>query len=264
MGIVNVTPDSFYDGGRYGSVEAVLAYARRLIAEGADLIDIGGESTRPGAAPVSAEEESARVLPVVTALRAETDLPISIDTTKAAVAAAALAAGADLVNDVSAARFDPAMLPLAAECRAGIVLMHMQGTPATMQEAPKYGNVVREVAAFLAERAAAARAAGVAAHRILVDPGIGFGKRAEHNLALLAHLDALVALGFPVLVGPSRKAFLGVLTGDPPEGRLAASLAAVVLAVARGACAVRVHDVAEARRALAVVDAVTRAGHGAN
>jgi len=256
MGIVNVTPDSFADGGHHATAEQAVAHARRLIAEGADLIDIGGESTRPGAQPVAVEVERARVLPVVAALRAETGLPISVDTTKAEVAAAALAAGADMVNDVSAGRFDSAMLPLVAERGAAVVLMHMQGTPATMQQAPAYGDVVAEVAAFLAERAAAARSAGIDAERIWVDPGIGFGKRPEHNLALLAHLERLAALGFPVLVGASRKTFLGALGGEPVEARLAASLAAAVLAVAHGARAVRVHDVAPTRRAVAVADAV--------
>ena len=259
MGIVNVTPDSFYDGGRCQTVDAALAHARRLLAEGADLIDVGGESTRPGARPVPAAEERARVLPVIAAVRAATDLPISIDTTKAEVAAAALAAGADIVNDVSAGRFDAAMLPLVAERGAGIVLMHMHGTPATMQDAPAYDDVVAEVRAFLAERAAAARAAGIAADRIVVDPGIGFGKRLEHNLALLAHLGRLAELGFPVAVGTSRKAFLGTLTGDPPAERLAASIAAAVLAAARGARILRVHDVAATKRALAVAEAIAGA-----
>lgn len=262
MGIVNVTPDSFYGGGRAATLEGALALARRLIADGADLLDVGGESTRPGARPIAASEERARVVPVVAALRRETAVPISIDTTKAEVAAAALAAGADMVNDVSAGRFDPAMLPLVAERGAAVVLMHMQGTPATMQEAPAYDDVVAEVAEFLAARAAAARAAGVAAARIWIDPGIGFGKRPEHNLALLAHLERLTAQGYPVLVGASRKAFLGTLTGDAVEGRLAASLAAAVLAVSHGARVVRVHDVAATRRALAVADAVLRVARG--
>jgi len=259
MGILNVTPDSFADGGRYTTVERAVAHARRLIAEGADLIDVGGESTRPGAEPVAAAEESARVVPVVAALRAETALPISVDTTKAEVAAVSLAAGADMVNDVSGGRFDPAMLPLVAARGAAVVLMHMQGTPATMQQAPAYGDVVAEVAAFLSERAAAARSAGVDSARIWIDPGIGFGKRLEHNLALLVHIERLAALGFPVLVGASRKAFLGELSGDSVDGRLAASLAAAVLAVAHGARAVRVHDVAATRRALAVADAARQA-----
>jgi dihydropteroate synthase len=260
MGILNVTPDSFADGGLHRGVDAALARARTLIAEGADVIDVGGESTRPGAEPVPAEVEYARVVPVIAALRAETDLPISVDTTKASVAADALAAGADVVNDVSAGRFDPAMLALVATRGAGLVLMHMQGSPATMQEAPAYGDVVTEVATFLGERAAAARAAGVAPADVWVDPGIGFGKRLEHNLALLARLERLVALGFPVVVGASRKGFLGALSGAPVGDRLPASLAAAVLAAAHGARVVRVHDVGATRHALAVADALTHAG----
>ncbi|MBI3769030.1 MAG: dihydropteroate synthase [Deltaproteobacteria bacterium] len=260
MGILNVTPDSFADGGRYAAPEAALAHARRLIAEGADVIDVGGESTRPGALPIDATLERARVVPVIAALRAETTLPISVDTTKAEVAAAALAVGADMVNDVSAGCFDAGMLPLVAERGAAIVLMHMQGDPATMQDAPTYGDVVGEVAAFLAARAAAAREAGIAAERIWLDPGIGFGKRCEHNLALLAGLERLVDLGYPVVVGASRKGFLGALSGDPVDARLPASLAAAVLAAARGARVVRVHDVGATRSALAVADALARLG----
>ncbi len=260
MGILNVTPDSFADGGRYAGPDAALAHARRLIAEGADVIDVGGESTRPGARPVDAALERARVVPVIEALRAETALPISVDSTKAEVAAAALAVGADMVNDVSAGCFDAGMLPLVAERGAAIVLMHMQGDPATMQDAPTYGDVVGEVAAFLAARAAAAREAGIAAERIWLDPGIGFGKRLEHNLALLAGLERFVELGYPVVVGASRKGFLGALTGDPVDARLPASLAAAVLAATRGARVVRVHDVGATRSALAVADALARLG----
>lgn len=259
MGILNVTPDSFYDGGTHAVLEAALAHGRTLLAEGADIIDVGGESSRPGARPISADEECARVVPVVEALRRETDRPISIDTTKADVAAAALAAGADVVNDISAGRFEPAILDRAAERGAGFVLMHMQGTPATMQATPRYDDVVGEVVAFLGERAAAAVAAGVDRGRVWLDPGIGFGKRREHNLALLAHLRRLVALGHPVLVGASRKRFLAVDEHDTPGDRLAASLAAASLAAANGAAIVRVHDVAATRRALALTDAVTRA-----
>ena len=260
MGIVNVTPDSFFDGGLHASSAAALAHARQLVAEGADVIDVGGESTRPGSLPVDAATERARVVPVIAALRAETDLPISVDTTKAEVAAAALAVGADMVNDVSAGRFDDAMLSLVAERGAAIVLMHMQGVPATMQDAPTYGDVVAEVAAFLAARAAAARAAGIAAERIWIDPGIGFGKRREHNLALLAGLERLVGLGYPVVVGASRKGFLGSRSGEPVGERLAPSLAAAVLAAAAGDRAVRVHDVAPTRAALAIADPVARTG----
>jgi dihydropteroate synthase len=256
MGILNVTPDSFYDGGRHPDADAAFAYARRLISEGADVIDVGGESSRPGSAAISADEEMTRVIPVVTALRRESDVPISVDTTKSTVAAAALAAGADVVNDISAGRFDPAMLPLVAGRGATIVLMHMQGTPATMQTAPRYDDVVTEVAAFLRERIDAARAAGIAAERIWIDPGIGFGKTRAHNLALLANLDRLTGLGAPLLVGASRKRFLSADRPDTPDDRLAASLAAATLAAGAGAAIVRVHDVAATRRALAVADAV--------
>ena len=261
MGVVNVTPDSFYDGGWHATADAAIQHARDLIAEGADVLDVGGESTRPGAAPVDAGEERRRVVPVIAALRAETRLPLSIDTMKASVAAAALDAGADLVNDVSAGRFDAAMLPLVAARGAGIILMHMQGTPATMQVAPSYGDVVAEVAAFLAERAAAARAAGVRADRIWLDPGIGFGKRVEHNVALLADLGTLVDLGYPVVVGASRKGFLGTVTGtgDPPAERLTASTAAAALAVANGAHVVRAHDVAATLRSVRMADAIVAA-----
>jgi dihydropteroate synthase len=256
MGILNVTPDSFYDGGRHADPEAALAHARRLLTEGADLIDVGGESSRPGAAPISADEECGRVIPVVAALRCETDVPISIDTTKAAVAAQALTAGAAVVNDISAGRFDAAMLPLVAARGATIVLMHMQGTPATMQTAPSYDDVVAEVESFLRDRMTAAREAGIGADRIWIDPGIGFGKRREDNLALLASLGRLRRLGAPLLVGVSRKHFLA-LDGDAgPDDRLAASVAAATLAAAAGASIVRVHDVAATRRAVALADAL--------
>ncbi len=258
MGILNVTPDSFYDGGRHADVDAALAHARTLLREGADLIDVGGESSRPGARPISADEECARVVPVVAALRRETEVAISVDTTKAVVAEEALAAGADVVNDVSAGRCDPALLPLVAARGAVVVLMHMQGTPATMQTAPHYDDVVAEVAAFLRSRVEIARAAGVDTSRIWLDPGIGFGKRREHNLALLAHLDRFVALGFPLMVGASRKAFLAADTDDAADDRLAASLAAATLAAAAGAAIVRVHDVGATRRAVAVADGVHR------
>ncbi len=250
MGILNVTPDSFYDGGRHADVDAALAHARTLLREGADLIDVGGESSRPGARPISADEECARVVPVVAALRRETEVAISVDTTKAA--------GADVVHDVSAGRCDPALLPLVAARGAVVVLMHMQGTPATMQTAPHYDDVVAEVAAFLRSRVEIARAAGVDTSRIWLDPGIGFGKRREHNLALLAHLDRFVALGFPLMVGASRKAFLAADTDDAADDRLAASLAAATLAAAAGAAIVRVHDVGATRRAVAVADGVHR------
>ncbi|MEO6027830.1 MAG: dihydropteroate synthase [Candidatus Binatia bacterium] len=259
MGILNVTPDSFYDGGRHAVHESALAHGRALVAEGADVLDVGGESSRPGAASISVDEECARIVPLIAALRRETDLPISVDTTKAAVAAAALDEGANVVNDISAGRFDPAILPLVAARGAGIVLMHMQGTPATMQTAPHYDDVLAEVAAFLRARIDAARAAGIADAQVWLDPGLGFGKRRDDNLRLLAELRALVAIGYPLVVGASRKRFLGTAPNDTPDDRLAASLAAATLAAAQGAAILRVHDVAATRRAVAIADAVNQA-----
>lgn len=259
MGIVNVTPDSFSDGGRHASTEAAIAHGLRLLDEGADVLDVGGESTRPGAQPVDADEEIRRVVPVVRAL-AQGGAVVSVDTMKARVAEAALDAGARMVNDVSAAR-DPAMLPLVAARGAGLVLMHMQGEPRTMQKDPQYEDVVKEVAAFLHERARAAEAAGVPRDAIALDPGLGFGKTRDHNLALLRGLPELAMLGYPVLVGASRKAFLGALTArggaaPPPDDRVEASLVAHVLAAERGAAIVRAHDVKAHRRALDVADAL--------
>jgi len=249
MGVVNVTPDSFSDGGRYLAPEAAVAQAERLLAEGADLLDLGGESTRPGAAEVGEEEEIRRVVPVVEALRARgLTAPISVDTRKPAVARAALGAGADLVNDVSGLSA-PGMAELLAETGAPAVLMHMRGTPADMQRRTGYGDVVEEVAAELAAALALAVRRGVAEERILLDPGLGFAKTAEQSAALLANLPRLLALGRPLLVGPSRKSFLGALTGAPVEERLPATLAAVTAAVLGGAVFVRVHDVAPARQA---------------
>jgi len=251
MGVLNLTPDSFSDGGQFLEPAAALDQARRLIAQGADILDIGGESTRPGADPVPVEEEIARVVPVITALAAESPVPISIDTLKPQVARAAVAAGATIWNDVSALSA-PGALELASELGCGVVLMHMRGEPRTMQAAPHYDDVVGEVAAYLAARAEAAIDAGVGRDRIWLDPGIGFGKTLAHNLALLAHLDRLVALGFPVLLGVSRKSFLKAI--DPAAAaaadRLAGSLAAALAGAEAGVAAVRVHDVAETRQAL--------------
>jgi dihydropteroate synthase len=246
VGIVNVTPDSFSDGGRHDTTEAAVAHALALARDGADVLDVGGESTRPGATPVPADVEAARVVPVVAALRrAGLSLPVSVDTRKASVADAALAAGATWVNDVTAGTGDPAMLATAARHGAGVMLMHMRGEPRTMQASPRYDDVTAEVAAYLVERARAAVAAGVPPARVWIDPGLGFGKTFDHNETLLRELPRLVATGFPVLVGASRKGFLGARTGRPVEGRLAASLACVARAVEAGARAVRVHDVAE-------------------
>ena len=259
MGIVNVTPDSFSDGGLHASEDAAVAHGLRLLEEGADVLDVGGESTRPGAAEVPADEEARRVVGVVRRL-ADAGAVVSIDTRKASVAEAALAAGARIVNDVTAGR-DPGMLPLVAQRGAGLVLMHMQGDPATMQDAPSYHDVVKEVAAFLQERARAAEAAGVARDAIALDPGLGFGKTHAHNLALLRGLPEIAMLGHPVLVGASRKGFLGALTGGaPPRDRVEASVAAHVLAAERGASIVRVHDVLAHKRALAVADKILEVG----
>jgi dihydropteroate synthase len=254
MGIVNVTPDSFADGGRYASHEAAHAHARQLLAEGADILDIGGESTRPGAAPVGDDEEMERVLPLLERL-ADCGKPISIDTRKPRVMRAALAAGAAMINDVDAMRAPGALEALAAS-NAAVCLMHMQGHPGTMQQAPHYGDVVAEVYAYLRDRVAACRAAGIADRRLVIDPGFGFGKNLEHNLTLLRNLDRFNALGVPILAGLSRKAMLGALTGRPVEQRLYASVAAALAAAARGAAILRVHDVAPTVDALKVWQAV--------
>jgi dihydropteroate synthase len=256
MGIVNVTPDSFSDGGAFFDPAAAIAHGLRLAAEGADILDVGGESTRPGAQPVPEAEEMRRVVPVVRELAARAGVPVSIDTTKASVAEAALAAGATLVNDVSALRFDQRLGDVAARAGAALVVMHMQGIPGTMQQSPRYGDLLGEVVAELAAGAGRAEAAGVDPDRILVDPGIGFGKTLEHNLELLDRLDALAALGRPILVGPSRKAFIGRLLDLPAGERLEGTIAACCLAATRGAHLVRVHDVRAVRRALRVCDAI--------
>jgi dihydropteroate synthase len=256
MGIVNVTPDSFSDGGRYFEAERAIEHGIRLVEDGVDLIDIGGESTRPGARPLGEEEEMERVLPVVRGLRRAVAVPLSIDTYKSRVARAALDEGADLVNDISALRFDPEMVSVVAAARVPVVLMHMQGTPLTMQQRPSYRDVVKEVKAFLAERVRFALAGGLSSEWIVIDPGFGFGKELDHNLSLLRGLSALAALGYPILVGPSRKAFIGKILGVDPSGRLEGSLAAAVAAVLAGANMVRMHDAKEARRALAIADAL--------
>lgn len=256
LGVLNVTPDSFSDGGRFATVEAAVAHARRLVAEGADMLDVGGESTRPGADPVPADEEMRRVLPVLERLRRELpDVPLSIDTSKPEVAAAALAAGAAVINDVTGLR-QPEMVELLVRTGAGAIVMHMRGTPKTMQDNPVYEDVVAEVAAFLRDACARAEAAGVPREALVVDPGLGFGKTFEHNWTLLRRLPELGALGYPVLVGPSRKGFLGAaLGGAPPEARDVATAAACVLAWIRGARLFRVHAVAPTRDALAVAHA---------
>jgi dihydropteroate synthase len=256
LGIVNVTPDSFSDGGRLTSPEAAVAHGLELVRQGADLLDVGGESTRPGAAEVSPELELERVLPVVEALAARAGVPVSVDTSKAAVARRCLEAGAQVVNDVTALG-DPDMPAVVQSFRAGVILMHMQGTPATMQLAPHYDDVVRDLARFFRERLDRAAAAGIAPEQTVLDPGIGFGKTLAHNLELLARLEEFQALGRPLCLGVSRKGFLGKLLGRPVEGRLAGSLAVVLHARGRGAVQlVRVHDVEPTRDALSVFAAL--------
>jgi dihydropteroate synthase len=259
MGIVNVTPDSFSDGGLFSDPDAAVEHGLRLAAEGADILDVGGESTRPGSEPVPEVDERERVVPVIERLAKELDLPISVDTRKADVAGGALETGAAIVNDVSAGR-DPRMFEVVRDAGAGMVLMHMRGDPKTMQDEPRYDDVVSEVRGFLRGRLDAAAAAGIERDRLCVDPGIGFGKDLGHNLELLRNLPALRELGAPLLVGPSRKRFLGALTGaDDPADRLEATAAAVALCAASGADIVRVHDVREMVRVVRVADAISRA-----
>jgi dihydropteroate synthase len=259
MGIVNVTPDSFSDGGRFADPDAAVAHGLELARQGADLLDVGGESSRPGAQPVPLEEELRRVVPVIRRLARLTPVPLSVDTCKGEVARQALEAGACAVNDITALQGDPDMADAVRSCGAGVILMHMQGTPATMQVNPTYGDVAGEVAAFLQARLQAAVDLGIAARQVVLDPGIGFGKTAEHNLQLLARLGELRRLGRPVCLGVSRKGFLGQLLGRPVGERLAGSLAAACFALARQAAhIIRAHDVAETRDAVAVFEALGR------
>jgi dihydropteroate synthase len=260
MGVLNVTPDSFSDGGRFVNHEAAVAHALRMVEEGAGLIDVGGESTRPGALGVSAEEEISRVVPIIQALAARTTVPISIDTSKPAVMTAAVRAGASMINDVRALR-EPGAIETAASTDAVICLMHMQGEPRTMQADPRYGDVVAEVRDFLRQRAEACLASGIAKDRLVVDPGIGFGKRLEHNLALLAGLPALTGLGWPVLIGVSRKSMFGTLLGRSVDERVAGAVAVVTAAVLAGASIVRTHDVAATVDAVKVAVALRDAGY---
>ncbi len=259
MGILNVTPDSFSDGGRFRNRAPAIDGARQMISDGAAIIDIGGESTRPGASEISEQQELDRVLPVIEALRSESPVPISIDTSKPGVMRAAVAAGADMINDVLALQAKGA-LQAAADLRVPVCLMHMQGTPRTMQDAPDYADVVTEVAAFLESRIAACEAAGIDADLLVVDPGFGFGKTAAHNIELLKNLRQLQSLGRPVLAGLSRKSTLGELTGRSVEDRMPASVAAAVIAATNGAAIIRAHDVAETVDAMRVVQAVLDTG----
>jgi len=256
MGVLNVTPDSFSDGGRYIDPDVAVERGLALVAAGADIIDVGGESTRPGSAPVPADEQVRRTAPVITRLAEATDAPISIDTTSAVVALEALAAGAQIVNDISAFRFDEGMIPLLVESGAPAIAMHTLAPPATMQDDPRYADVVTDVISHLRERIEACAAAGVTRSQLVVDPGIGFGKTVAHNLALIRELPRLVALGHPVLVGTSRKSFLGRLTGRGVDGREMATAGSVAAAIVLGAHIVRVHDVASLRDAVVVADAI--------
>lgn len=263
MGVINVTPDSFSDGGRFLNADRAVDLGLQMVREGAAIIDIGGESTRPGASPVPAEQELDRIAPVIDKLRSKTDVLISVDTTKASVARWALDHGVQIVNDVSAFGGDPDMAGLVAETEAGVVLMHMKGDPRTMQESPSYQDVAVEVCAFLERAVAAAETTGVGPDSILVDPGLGFGKTVEHNLILLNRLGALSGLGKPILVGTSRKSFIGLLLDLPVAERLHGTSASVAAAIMRGAHVVRVHDVAEMVQVARLVDAIlneTRAG----
>ncbi len=257
MGIVNVTPDSFSDGGQHGTTEAAITYAMRLVEEGADLLDIGGESTRPGATEISEAEELQRVIPVIEALAKKIDIPIAIDTSKPAVMRAAVQAGASIINDVFALRRDNA-LELAAELKVPVILMHMQGEPGSMQSAPHYNDAVTEVHSFLTQRIFACEMAGISKKNIVIDPGFGFGKSLEHNLALLAQLQRFVELGVPVLAGLSRKSFIGTLSGRDVNDRVHGSVAAALIAAQNGAKIIRVHDVAATIDALKIWNAVSK------
>lgn len=258
MGVVNVTPDSFFDGGRYMDVESAVAHAVRLVEEGADLLDVGAESTRPGADIVNEVEESRRAIPVVAAIARAVTVPISIDTSKAVIAREALSAGAVLVNDVTALRGDPAMVDVVASVGAGIVLMHMRGTPRTMQQAPHYDDVIGEISEFFEERIRFAEAHGIVRRQIILDPGIGFGKLLVHNLTLLAQLRSFEQFECPLLVGVSQKAFLGQLVDRPVQERQWATAAAVAMAVDRGAGILRVHDVKTMKDVVQVAAAISR------
>lgn len=264
MGILNVTPDSFSDGGQFNTVQTAIEQAQRLVAAGADILDIGGQSTRPQSDPISADEERSRVIPVIQALRANPQfdsMPISVDTTQAKVASAAIAAGGDLINDISGATFDPTMLSVVAELDVPIVLMHIRGTPKTMQQHTDYQDLIGEIAAFLQHRIEAAIAAGIHRHNIMIDPGIGFAKTYEQNLEILRRLPDFRALGYPLLVGTSRKRFIGHILNQPdPQQRVWGTAASCCAAIAGGADILRVHDVAPMREVSQVADAIWRSG----
>lgn len=263
MGILNVTPDSFSDGGRFNTTDKALARAMKMAEQGADIIDIGGESTRPGAAMVPAQEEIARVVPVIEALAKRSDIPISVDTYKSGVAQKALEAGASIVNDISGLRFDPQMASVAAEYEAGLVLMHIKGTPEDMQQDPQYGDLLGEIKTYLKDSIQVALDAGVELSAIAIDPGIGFGKTVEHNLILIKNLAYFMDLNCPIVIGASRKSFIGKLNNNiPATERLPGSLAAAILAVQNGANIIRCHDVAETRQTIDIALAIDRTDNG--
>ena len=253
MGILNITPDSFSDGGQFLRLDQAIAHAQQMVADGADFIDIGGESSRPGAAPVSEAEELDRVIPIIDALTKSFSVPISIDTYKPRVAELALEHGATILNDITGLQ-NPDMVKVAAKFHAPVILMHMLGTPQTMQQNPTYSDVITDIKTFFKKQLAIAHAAGIT--DIILDPGLGFGKTLEHNLTILKRLNEFTDLGYPLLIGPSRKSFIGTLTGLPVEDRLEGSIAATVIAALNGAKIIRVHDVKESKRALQIVDAV--------
>jgi len=259
MGILNVTPDSFSDGGRFLKFEQAVDQGMRMADEGADIIDVGGESTRPGSDPITLDEELSRVIPVIESLTKKTDIPVSIDTYKAEVASRALDAGAEMINDISALRFDTKIRKVASESKVPVILMHIQGTPKEMQQDPFYQDVMAEITDYLKESIQIAEKAGIEKKKLIIDPGIGFGKRLEDNLNILKNLKRFSILGCPILVGCSRKSFIGNILNLPVEERLEGSLAALALAVVNGANIVRVHDVRESRRVAGLVDAVLKA-----
>lgn len=260
MGILNVTPDSFYDGGRFFDEEKAISWALELADQGIDILDIGGESSRPGSEPIPAEEELKRVLPVIKTIRPRVKCLLSIDTTKAVVAKAALEEGAEIINDISALRADPEMSQVVAESKAGVILMHMKGTPKTMQLNPFYQDVISEITSFFQERMAVAQEKGIKAEQIILDPGIGFGKRLEDNLRLINGLDSFLFLGRPLLVGISRKSFIGQILNLPPEERLEGTIASAIISFLRGASILRVHDPMAISRAIRVAEAILTSG----
>jgi len=260
MGVLNVTPDSFSDGGIYLDKKSAVQKGLQLIKDGADILDIGGESTRPGSHPVTAEEEKRRILPVISEIRKKTDALISVDTTKSEVLKSALDAGADILNDISGMRFDPKILGLASKQDIPVIIMHMKGTPRNMQESPEYDNVIQEIKTFLKQRITDALTAGIKKNKIIIDPGIGFGKRLKDNLKIISNLSAFSELGFPILIGVSRKSFIGDLLNLSPEKRIEGTIASSLISILQGAHILRVHDVSSLKKAVIVAEAIMKEG----